>query len=76
FQIMFLIVTALLARSYSAAKVPAVHRCRMCKSVCSQNFMKCMKSCSRPEAARRCRNKLDKCRAKCEKKFGRDDRTK
>ncbi|KAI0238645.1 hypothetical protein LSAT2_010632 [Lamellibrachia satsuma] len=67
---MFLIVTALLAIACSAAKLPSEKRFRMCMNVCAQNFMKCRKSCpQRPTSVKLCHRKLEKCKAKCEKRF-------
>ena len=71
FQIVFLAVIALLARSCSAAKAPSLYLCQKCKDDCQRMFMKCITGCRRHTVSGEgCVRKLNKCDVKCEKKFG------
>ena len=72
FQMIFVIVTAVLARSFSTANRPSAQRLQQCLEVCGRHFMKCRTSCpkGRHQSVDMCYNKFHKCEAKCHKKFG------
>ena len=63
FQILILLLTPMLATPSDASLNYA-----MCKNICNKTYFACMRGC-RGSKSRECQSRLEKCLAKCDKKF-------